>query len=438
MHLKVEHAIGAAVLALGAGCSVADGPVGEQTGELAQACHRAAPELYTPPPNPAAREQMIELWMSGQFRDAALIHRMIKTPQAVWFTAGTPKSVKRDARKVVRRARHRGTPVLVAYNLPFRDCAQYSAGGATTVEEYQDWIDGFARGIGRSKAIVILEPDGLGIIPFYDPYGEADGSADMEWCQPEEADPETAAADRFAMMNYAVDALASRAPNAKVYLDATHSGWLGVGDAAERLALAGVDRAHGFFLNVSSYQLTPNLVQYGTWISQCLASGMPFFDCANQYWNGGPLPAKIAELLGEWTGGALDATDEWSDDSDVPELNTSGINARYAGITGEIPFVIDTSRNGQGPWTPDADYPDAQDWCNPPDRGLGLRPTTNTGIDLVDAYLWVKIPGESDGECLRGTAGSEDPARGMVDPSAGAWFPEMALELVHNANPPLF
>jgi endoglucanase len=102
-------------------------------------------------------------------------------------------------------------------------------------------------------------------------------------------------------------------------------------------------------------------------------------------------------------------------------------------------FVIDTSRNGQGPWTPTTSYPDPQDWCNPPDRGTGLRPTANTGIALLDAYLWIKIPGESDGECTRGLGptGTVDPEWGIVDPGAGDWFPEMALDLVHNANPPL-
>ncbi len=57
--------------------------------------------------------------------------------------------------------------MLVAYNIPFRDCAQFSAGGATSVAEYEAWIDGFAAGIGDQPAVVILEPDGLGIIPWY-------------------------------------------------------------------------------------------------------------------------------------------------------------------------------------------------------------------------------------------------------------------------------
>src|SRR6478736_4325528 len=78
-----------------------------------------------------------------------------------------------------------------------------------------------------------------------------------------------------------------------------------------------------------------------------------------------------------------------------------------------------------------------QDWCNPPDRGLGYRPTANTGHPLVDAYLWVKIPGESDGQCTRWASGPLDPVRGIVDPPAGEWFPQMALELVRNSSPPL-
>ena len=98
-------------------------------------------------------------------------------------------------------------------------------------------------------------------------------------------------------------------------------------------------------------------------------------------------------------------------------------------------FVVDTSRNGVGPWTPTEVYPDPQVWCNPLDRGLGLRPTTDTGAELIDAYLWVKVPGESDGECFRGTGGPEDPARDMIDPPAGQWFVEMADELIENAVP---
>ncbi len=399
--------------------------------------------FYVPDPNRGATEQIRALMKAGGSADASLVSRMIHSPQAVWFTQGTPRTVLQDVRSVVAdAARKRSVPILVAYDIPFRDCSQFSAGGAETAADYRAWITAFAAGIGTREAVVILEPDGLGIIPWYTPLN---GSG-FEWCQPAEADPETAADERFAMLNFAVDVLRAL-PNVRVYLDATNSAWLGVGDAGQRLVRAGVARADGFFLNVSNYQFTANSVEYGTWISSCIAYATivnpgDFGACPSQYWNGGPLPSKIAQLLGEWTGVALNAYGEWSDTADYGNLNTSGINLRYANMLGttlpSVKFVVDTSRNGQGPWLPPADHPagDPQDWCNPPDRGVGM-PTAGVDQGLLDAHLWVKIPGESDGQCFRWSTGPLDPVWNLIDPPAGQWFPQMALDLVQLANPPL-
>src|ERR1044071_9131659 len=168
-------------------------------------------QFYVPKPNNGAQAQIADLTSSGNKADANLIKTLTQTPQAVWFTQGTPKTVKQDVQNTVSRAADKGqVPVLVAYNIPFRDCAQYSAGGATTVAEYKAWIDGFAAGIGSYKAVVLLEPDGLGIIPWYNPFADRDTwvtNPNYEWCQPAQADQATAAADRFAMMNYAVNKL---------------------------------------------------------------------------------------------------------------------------------------------------------------------------------------------------------------------------------------
>ncbi|MER5464265.1 glycoside hydrolase family 6 protein [Streptomyces sp. NPDC002668] len=62
--------------------------------------------------------------------------------------------------------------------------------------------------------------------------------------------------------------------------------------------------------------------------------------------------------------------------------------------------VIDTSRNGNG-------APPAGQWCDPAGRAIGRAPTTDTGEAGIDAYLWVKLPGESDG--CKGEAGSFTP-----------------------------
>jgi len=387
-------------------------------------------QFYVPKVNHGAIEQIADLTSSGEKGDAALIREMIETPQAVWFTSGTPHKTQQDVKNTVQRAAGKGqVPVLVAYNIPFRDCAQFSAGGATSVAEYEAWIDGFAAGISDNLAVVILEPDGLGIIPWYRQFRGLPSEGGYEWCQPAEADEATAADERFAMLNYAVDALKAQ-PNTSVYLDGTHSAWLGSGDAAHRLAQAGVERADGFFLNVSNYRLTEHLEKYGAWVSKCLAFstnpaswGNGHFDwCASQYYPANPNDFSTWNLTDQWYIDNVESQDWWY----------SELLLKH--------FVIDTSRNGQGPWTPTASYPDPQDWCNPPERGLGPRPTADTGNALLDAYLWVKIPGESDGECTRGLgpAGETvDPEWGLIDPGAGQWFPEMALQLAQNADPAL-
>lgn len=378
-----------------------------------------ATRFYVPPPEPAALEQIKDLLRAGNLRDAAGIARMVTTPQAVWFEGGTPAEVRRSVRRTVTAAARQGAvPILVAYNLPFRDCAQYSAGGALDTDAYLRWISAFADGIGHRRAVVILEPDGLGIIP-----NNTDLNGNAEWCRPDA--PGATAAERYRALNGAVDRLA-RHRGAAVYLDGTHSGWLGVGDIAQRLVRAGVQRARGFFLNVSNFQTTSRQLRYGTWISQCIAYATAvagdtaqtarFTACASQYYPADPNDEST------WY-----RTDEW-------------YAANLGGAVPTAHFVIDTSRNGQGPWAGPADHPaglDPEVWCNPPGRGLGLRPTTRTGNPLADAFLWIKTPGESDGRCLRGTEGPIDPVRGTVDPPAGAWFRQLAIELVRNARPPI-
>lgn len=59
--------------------------------------------------------------------------------------------------------------------------------------------------------------------------------------------------------------------------------------------------------------------------------------------------------------------------------------------------VVDTSRNGNG-------APADGEWCDPAGRKIGQAPTLNTGEAGIDAYLWVKLPGESDG--CKGTPGT--------------------------------
>jgi endoglucanase len=90
-------------------------------------------------------------------------------------------------------------------------------------------------------------------------------------------------------------------------------------------------------------------------------------------------------------------------------------------LAGHKPFVIDTSRNGRGR------TPGASGWCNPAGRALGPTPLTAPGDGRVDALLWIKTPGVSDGDCGRG-----EPVQDSSGPNE-RWNsqPPLAGELAH-------
>lgn len=397
--------------------------------------------LFVPPPSAGAPQQILQLLKSGDRQDAALIAETEAIPRAVWFNSGTPAQVEAQARlTMVGAAAEHAVPVLVAYDIPGRDCAQYSAGGALDEADYEAWISGLARGIGNGKAIVILEPDALGNMPS----GCGLSSSVYPFTDSE----------RIAELQYAVSAL-EQDPGVSVYLDGTHSAWQSVGTITQRLLEANVQDAQGFFLNVSNYQPTAELLDYGTWISDCIAmvtdSSNADYDtpsaCASQYY-----PATQSDFS------------TW-------DLTTQWYAQNMGNAVATTHFVIDTSRNGDGPnnmqeyANPPYDQPASDistlasgNWCNPPDSGLGIRPTTDTGVPLLDAYLWVKTPGQSDGECdaaggVRAwdysiytqpgwptTAPAQslfDPLWGTDDPAAGDWFPQQALQLAQLATPAL-
>jgi len=377
--------------------------------------------FYVDPHSEAAKQAVTDL-QNRDFADAAAMAKLASWPEATWFTKGTPSQVNSQVRDLAHRAAtEHAVPVLVAYDIPLRDCSQYSAGGAQSDADYQAWIAALANGLGNSKAVVILEPDALANLPSdcgQDPTGAI-------------------SAARMADMSYAIDVLEAK-PAVSVYLDAGNSQWHSTGDMAARLIQAGVARSQGFFLNVSNYQPTDQSDQYGTWVSKCIwfatmgpswAAGHTDW-CASQYYsNSAPNDGLPGDAVSPTDASTWHWTDLWFDQ-----------NVGTPPADQLTHFVVDTSRNGQGAWTPPAGKytGDPQTWCNPPNRGVGARPTAATGVALVDAYFYVKTIGESDGQCNRSIPGGTiDPEYGIVDPAAGAWWPDMAHTLAHNANPAL-
>ena len=159
--------------------------------------------------------------------------------------------------------------------------------------------------------------------------------------------------ERFALLRYAVTVLEQHL-GVSVYLDAGSPGFpADQVELAAALKQSDIGAAQGFALNVSNFYLPGTLAAYGEKLSHAL-------------------------------GGAH--------------------------------FVIDTSRDGAGPLPPKSGY-GGPSWCNPPGRRLGLAPTTTTQQPALDAYLWIKTPGASDGTC------------GLGDPPAGKWWLPYAMSL---------
>lgn len=271
---------------------------------------------------------------NGSGDETELIEKIAGQPAGEWIK---PEQAESHTRTVTDAAEKADTsPLLVLYNIPHRDCGQYSQGGAKSADEYRKFIDGVAKGIGDRAASVVLEPDAL-------PHIMQDG------CVPAEMHDE-----QYTLISEAVTKL-KKLPETKVYIDAGNPHWIrDPGGMVEPLKRSGIAKADGFALNVSNYQTTKENIEYGE---------------------------------------------------------------RLSSMVGDKKFVVDTSRNGNGP----VDGEETEEsWCNPPGRALGEAPTTDTDSELVDAYMWIKRPGESDGTCRGG-------------PEAGEWFHEYALELAKNA-----
>ena len=168
--------------------------------------------------------------------------------------------------------------------------------------------------------------------------------------------------ERYRLLTEAVKIL-KRQPATRIYLDAGNASWIEDIDAlAGALEASGIAQADGFSLNVSNFETNEVTAAYGLELSRRIEA------------------------------------------KDTPGRAPKG-------------FLIDTSRNGAGPPAL-ADDGDHSNWCNPPNRRLGVPPTTDTDLDRVDAFVWIKQPGDSDGECRGGA------------PPAGQWFPEYAAELL--------
>lgn len=163
--------------------------------------------------------------------------------------------------------------------------------------------------------------------------------------------------ERYSLLESTVQKLAEHPKVTAVYIDVGNSEWKpNPQELVEPLKKSGIDSARGISVNIASFVATQNTVVWSQ---------------------------RLVRMIG-----------------------------------GNKGVAIDTSRNGKG--VPDSTVTGTARWCNPSGRGIGQQPTTNVLTPHIDAYIWGKTIGESDGECFG-------------NPPAGVFVPSLALELAKNA-----
>ncbi|MBZ3905004.1 MULTISPECIES: glycoside hydrolase family 6 protein [Streptomyces] len=342
---------------------------------------------------------------------------------------------------------------LVIYNLPGRDCSALASNGelgATEIDKYKtQYIDPIKAILADSKyaglrIVTTVEIDSLpNLITNVGSRPTAVPQCDVM----------KANGNYVKGVGYALNKLGD-VPNVYNYVDAGHHGWLGWDDnfapsaaimkEAATAEGATVNDVHGFITNTANYSALKE----------------------NNF------------TINDTAGGKSVRESKWVDwNRYVDELSFAQAfraQAVSVGFSSNIGMLIDTSRNGWGgaarPTGPGATttvdtYVDGGrydrrfntgNWCNQSGAGLGERPKAAPATG-IDAYVWMKPPGESDGSS---SLIPNDEGKGfdrMCDPTytgnprnnnnmsgalgnapiSGKWFPAQFQQLMQNAYPAL-
>jgi cellulose 1,4-beta-cellobiosidase len=399
-------------------------------------------------------------YVNPEWRDKAMKEeggaRVANSPTAVWLdrTAaikGTSDSMSNGAMGLADHldaALEQGADYaqFVIYNLPGRDCSALASNGELGPDDLpkykSEYIDPIAKIMGAAKyeklrIINVIEVDSLPNLVT---------NTSVEKCATMKSNGAYVQG-----VAYALKKLGSLA-NVYNYVDAGHHGWLGwdtnMNPSAELFAetakMAGIETVHGFITNTANYS----------------ALKEPFFD------------------INTMVGGMSVRMAKWVDfNFFVDELSfAQAFRTKLVslGFDAKIGMLIDTSRNGWGGSKRPTAKSSATDvnmfveqsrvdrrihagnWCNQSGAGLGERPKA-APEEGIDAYVWIKPPGESDGAskmianedgkgfdrmCDPTYGGNERNGTSMTGalgdaPLSGAWFSAQFQELMENAYPPL-
>ncbi|WP_406227507.1 cellulose 1,4-beta-cellobiosidase [Streptomyces anthocyanicus] len=342
---------------------------------------------------------------------------------------------------------------LVIYNLPGRDCSALASNGElgpTEIDRYKtEYIDPIAEILSDSKyadlrIVTTVEIDSLPNLVT---------NVSGRPTATENCDVMKANGNYQKGVGYALNRLGA-VGNVYNYVDAGHHGWLGwdsnFGPSAEIFKTAAttegatLDDVHGFIVNTANY-------------SALKEENFKITDSVN----------GTSVRQSDWV--------DWNQYTDELSYAQAMRDKLVSlGFDQNLGMLIDTSRNGWG----GADRPSGPgattdvntyvnggrydrrihlgNWCNQSGAGLGERPQASPAAG-IDAYVWMKPPGESDGSsklidnpdgkgfdrmCDPTYTGNERNGNSMSGalpdaPISGAWFSAQFQELMKNAYPPL-
>jgi len=351
---------------------------------------------------------------------------------------------------------------IVIYNLPGRDCAALASNGElgqTEIAEYKsEYIDPIVEIQGQAKyadlrIVNVVEIDSLpNLVTNVTPRATAVPNCDVMKNNGNYVDGVSYAASELGAL-----------PNTYNYIDAGHHGWIGWGDtnpqydnffaAAELFgSLIGengmtADDVHGFISNTANY----SALEEPYWAVNQNVGGQALNQNPNLPWV-------------DWN--------DFNNEKDFTEAMREELIAN--GFNDDIGMLIDTSRNGWGgDYRPTATSTSTNpvtfvdesridqrfqkgNWCNQAGAGLGERPQADPE-PWIDAYVWIKPPGESDGASEEipnnegkgfdemcdpdydGNIRNGNNPSGARDnmPLSGHWSSEQFAELLENAYPPV-
>lgn len=332
------------------------------------------------------------------------------------------KPVMEEARKQSQRSGMSVVVPLVIYDLPNRDCYALASNGELLLDndglniyktQYIDPIVKILQQYPDVRIAAIIEPDSL---PNAITNRGKKQTSDGEGC----SDRVLEGYDNG--IAYAIQKLAL--PHTALYLDAAHSGWLGYTRESRQAMVAkfkdvalkagGLDLIRGLAVNVANY--TP-LDAHEAVPKPAGAPQKNYFE-QNMIKNEHEYASEMSQLMSD-----------------------AGFPNSY--------IIIDTGRNGEAQsrsvWG---------NWCNIARARVGERPTSNPR-PKIDAYVWVKPPGESDGSsenapanapladrnkkadptCKYDAVNNIDPLDGA--PVAGKWFLKHFENLVRQPGDPV-